>query len=130
MYLQKIEPLLVDIKVVYYTFHGTRQPVRERALVVLQLGDARPVGFVRGAQHPKYAIQLVDFGVPLKQGSFRDHFSEDTAYGPDIDGRGVLRRSQQYLGCSIPQRHDFVGVWTNWNRVGPCQTEVGNFDVI
>ena len=40
---------------------------------------------------------------------FSDHFSEDAADTPDINGSGVVLRAQQQLWLSVPQCDDLQG---------------------
>ena len=57
------------------------------------------------ANKPEDAEKLVDFGIAMEKGPARDHFGEDAANRPQINGRRITRRAEQHFRCPIPQRH-------------------------
>lgn len=51
---------------------------------------------------PEDFVDLIDLGVAWEKRALLDHFCEDTADGPHIDGRRVMTRSEQDFRRSIP----------------------------
>jgi hypothetical protein len=58
---------------------------------------------------PEDAEQLVDLSVTLKERLLQKHLGKDASDGPDVNGSGITRASQQDLGRTIPQRDDLEG---------------------
>lgn len=94
------------------------RPVGKYGLVIGQGRDAWPGLFGRRLQHTEDAEQLVDLRVALEQGPLGYHFGKDAGERPDVDRAGVACRSEQNLGCSVPERYDFMGVDADWNTKG------------
>lgn len=75
-------------------------------LVVRVLGDTRPCLLVGSAKHTEDAEQLIDLAVTREDGAVVEHFDEDAAHGPNVDGASILSSSEKNLRCAIPKSHD------------------------
>ena len=105
-----------------------RFPLGKHRLIVRQTGHARPALLGGRAHDAEDAEQLVNLRVAGEQRLPRDHLREDAAQAPRVHARGVKLGPEQYLRCSVPQRHNFVGVSANWKPKGSGKSKICQFD--
>lgn len=98
-------------------------------------------GFVGRSAEFRNQLQLIDLGRSFEQRSTRDHFGQDAAYAPHVDGWTVLFLARQQLRRTIPACHHHIGVSMRphspsfarprltWIAVGSSQTEIGNLQL-
>mmetsp|Transcript_23091 Transcript_23091/g.64755 ORF Transcript_23091/g.64755 Transcript_23091/m.64755 type:complete len:392 (-) Transcript_23091:323-1498(-) len=109
--------VILDDNASHHALEAQRGPIRKHRRVVRQPRDSRPIIIGGRSPDPEDLVQLVNFRIAGEQrrrravhGQGRGHLGQDAADAPDVDRRRVVFRSQQYLRCSIPQRHHLARV--------------------
>lgn len=74
---------------------------------------------------PENLEELIDFGVTMEQRSSSCHLRKDASNTPDINGARVSWCTEQHLRCSVPKSDNLMGVHTNGDTEGTCQTKIG-----
>lgn len=122
---QQIARLFVELKIGKLL----ARPVRKRALVVGQLGDAGPCLLVWRAENAEYLKELIDLRVAAEEHSVSGHLVEDATDAPDVNFGRVVFAAEQNFGRTVPERDDFVSERANWYAERSSQAEIGELDV-
>ena len=77
-------------------------------------------------------VELVEVVLARKYGAIREHFCQNTANRPDINGLGVALGVEHNLWCSVPpgghifgQEPSMIVFWVS----NSCKAKVTNFEV-
>jgi len=71
----------------------------------------------------EYFVQLIiRISHSRERGHTGDHFDEYTSDAPHIQGCRIVRRPEQDVGWSIPQRYYFMRVRVTWHRFSTSQS--------
>ena len=85
---------------------GERQDQQQRALTRTVAGPCK----TQVIHLLEDAVQLIDFGVALKQRPAGNHLGKDAAHAPDVYWSGIELAAQQNLGRAVPQSDHLVSV--------------------
>lgn len=81
----------------------------------------------RGSQNLEDSVQLFLHILAWEDGPKICHLSKNASYGPDVNGLGILLRTQQNIRGSIPQSNHFMSVAFGGNSRGSSKSEISNF---
>lgn len=103
-------------------------PVGKPGGIVWELSNAIPHLLSGSAKGIKDFVQLVNLGITREQRGPHNHFCEDAADGPNINGCGIFSGTKQDFGGPVPQGDDLVCIVSNGNTESPCETKVGELE--
>lgn len=95
------------------THHWYALPLRECRLEIWVLQGLGPVSLTRCSLDLEHFEDLVDFRVTDKERSSLGHFRKNASNGPDVDRCRIFLRTEQNLGCSIPESHNLMRIGLN-----------------
>lgn len=75
---------------------------------------------------PEDLVDLVDLTISREKRALGDHFCEDRADGPHVDGQGIGLGSEEDLRRTVPQSHNLMCERSDRRHKCTGKTEVGN----
>lgn len=101
----------------------------EIALVLRELGNARPRSLGRSAHEPEDFLQLILVGSSREKRASSVHFGHDAASRPNIDACVVRPASEQNVRRAIPQCHDLIREGIHGDTESASEAEIGKFEL-
>jgi hypothetical protein len=119
---QQVQPKL--IKVLEIILRVDPLELRERTLVVWEVGNSGPSVVVGRTVEGEDLEDLIDFGVAHEESLPLDQLDEDAPYRPNVNGKRVLLLSEENFWGPVPESFDFVGEGPDRDAESSGKTEI------
>lgn len=81
------------------------------------------------SNNPHDANQLIVVVFTAEEGDTGDHFGEDTAAGPDVDGGCVGTGAEKDVRCAVPECYNLIGEGVDGNTEGARKTKIAQLQL-